>query len=163
MRIGRWALSSVLIIGAWGSAIAADLESSIQDPVCRVSDEEQQKMGCVCVGPRVAKPLHAALLTEIQGDVLKSTPVGFSPVTEPTPLDIGDTVQVKSKSSALLTVGMECSREIGPNASLIVRETEQGCACAALLEETPKKGLLHVAIVVGAGILIAKHFIPHSP
>ena len=163
MRMGRWALSSVLIIGCWGSAIAADVGNVALDPVCRMTDEEQQKMGCVCVGPRVAEPLHTALLSEIKGDVLKSTPVGFSPVTEPTPLDIGDAVQVKSKSSAVLTVGMECSREIGPNASLVVRETEQGCACAALLEEKPKHGLLHAAILVGGGILIAKHFIPVSP
>jgi hypothetical protein len=161
MRIGRLGFASIILLSAWGGrVIAADLEST-----CQISDEEQKQLGCVCVGPLGVQPASVALLDQIKGEVLKSDPAGYSPVTQPTPLVIGDSVLVKDRSNALLVMGLDCQREIGPNASLVVRQTDHGCACAALLEEKPKAAALHdpallAGLAVGGGILLLHHLPP---
>jgi hypothetical protein len=162
MRIYRLALAPLLAVGYWGSATAADLSSA-----CQISDEERTKLGCICVVDPVAPPGHSALLDQIKGQVLKSGQSGFSPITDPTPLDIGDSVQVKASSTAELTVGLNCRNEIGPNASLVIRQTENGCTCAALLEETPKAAFLRdPGIIIGAAVVgatVGVLLLPSSP
>ena len=80
--------------------------------------------------------LHDAFIDQIKGNVSVSTEAtqgAFTPVTQRTGLDIGDKAKLRSESTAELTVGMDCTREIGPNANLVIRETKNHCACAALL------------------------------
>jgi hypothetical protein len=124
------------------------------------------------VGDPGQKP--EALLSQIKGLVLKSsgTP-DFSPVVLPTPLAIGDSVITKAESSAELVVGLHCKYEIGSNASLVIRRTSDGCACAALLEEKSAPSLqeaggnvgdpLLAGAVLGAGAFLLIHPQPASP
>ena len=158
MRIGRWVFAAIFVVGYSSNVLAADLGDPDQNQSCKVSEEEQRKLGCVCVGPQQSDPMHDALISDIKGRVYASTGAGFSRVTEPTGLDIGDRVLLKSQSTALLTMGIDCKREIGPNATLVIRETENHCACAALLQKHPLHALLlGGGIVGGIGVLIFPH------
>ncbi len=108
------------------------------------------------------------LLDEIVGDVLKSVPAGYTPVSKPTWLGVGDSVLVKSASKATLVAGANCQQEIGPNVTVVINPIDEGCACAVLAgEERAAVGSSHgplVAAGVGVGaVLILKHLAPTSP
>ena len=169
MGIGRGILTA-LVYAAWaGQAWAGD-----PGHTCRISDEEQKRLSGACVGDRDQKP--DALLSKIKGLVLKSSGgPDFSPVVVPTPLAIGDSVMTKNQSSAELVLGVNCRYEIGPNASLVIRPTAEGCACAALLQEQPGPppvqagsggafgATLLAAGAVGAGAFLLIRPAPASP
>lgn len=161
MRIDRWVAFAALVFCGLGNAYAADMSDS-----CQISADEQKSLGCVCTA-ELRSP--TALLDQIKGEVLKSDSKGFNLVSKPTPLSVGDGVLVLDQGNALLIMGENCRRQLGPNASLEIRRTQQGCACAALLEDHPEAAAASghpVLPIVAAGVIagaVAALIHPSSP
>jgi hypothetical protein len=149
--------------------LAADIDSIADPQACNAPTAAQAEQGCVCMLPITAPPpTGVVLLDKIKGDVLKAMPAGFVPVSKPTWLTVGDSVLVKSASTATLVAGASCQAKIGPDVSVVINPVSDTCACAmvageqhaAVADPGSKHGLL-LALGVGAGaVLIIKHFIP---
>jgi hypothetical protein len=135
-----------------GLSTVAVLAADLDPKKCTVPTDDQAKRGCICMLPiKSPPPTGIVLLDKIKGDVLVSAMAGFTPVTQPTWLNVGDSVLVKSASQATLVAGVNCQRTVGPNVSLIIKEIDNECACAALTGEQTA-GLPHTILAVGAGI-----------
>lgn len=146
-------------------ARAADLDAN----TCSLPSDAEARQQCLCV---VALPLEAkspvALLNEIKGDVLKSGQSGFSPVAKTTALSVGDKVILAANGQGVLTAGASCSHVVGPDASLVVTDIGDNCACAALEQKkaavvAPADPGLAAALGIGATVgLIALSHHPSS-
>ena len=159
MRIRRLAVSAIsVLVCSVSLAAAADLTSS--NKCSKITDEEARKSACACVADRVDPPNIAAYLEQPIGSVVTFGPSGSHQVEEKevAPLVLGDGARIGSKSSALLKMG-SCERVVGPNATMVIRELNSDCACAALLQRDP--GALFVPI--GGGAVIGSFLLPVSP
>lgn len=68
----------------------------------------------------LAMPAQAALLTDIQGKILVNQGDGFLTVSSPTELKAGDRVLVRTKSSAKLLYGVDCTETLQANRTYVV-------------------------------------------
>ena len=119
MRLAAFALS-VAFVGFAASAWAA------QD--CGALIEQ----GCACaIDIASADGGPVALLTDIQGDVLKSEVGQYTPVSSPTELNVGDGVLTKANGQATVSAGPQCQLAIGPQTSVVIAESG-GCGCVAM-------------------------------
>jgi hypothetical protein len=160
MRIRRTFPAVVGILWAVNAAQASDLSAQ-----CQLTPIEKERNACLCVVPIV---LPVALVTDIEGTVLKSDTNGFSPVVEQASLSVGDRVLVGDSSKASLIAGLACQTAIGPDASLSVRQLNETCACLALQEQKPIAPAAphspYLAIAGAAGLLaLGIHLLPVSP
>ena len=159
MRIRRLAVSAISALVCSVSVVAAaDLTSSTN--ACKITDEEASKRACACVADRVDPPNIAARLEQPIGSVVTFGPSGSHQVQEKevAPLVLGDGVRIGSKSSALLVMG-NCQRVVGPNATMVIRELNSDCACAALLQRDPSA----LFVPIAGGAVIGSFLLPVSP
>jgi hypothetical protein len=135
-------------------ALATDL------PVCSIPTDQWDELGCMCVMP-LASPV--ALLDQVKGDVLKTEEASFSPVElSPTLLEVGDKVLFSDNGEAIFST-LNCQRVVGPDASLVVYQLDESCACAALLDDPkPVKAAHHHGLAVGAASLLGLKILVHS-
>ena len=147
------ALRAVFIVAVMlGLPFRAALAAPLDAPKCSVPTASQAERGCVLMLP----PNGNVLLDKINGNVLASGAGGFTPVTKPTYLKVGDTVLVKPDSQATLGTDATCQSTIGPNVSVVITQVDNGWACAKVTgEETvagEHAGALGGAVLLAAGI-----------
>jgi len=172
----RASLVVVLAVAAMTSSTSfAEESGGVQK--CAMPLDSQGKPACLCVVPnRLLQKTPVATLSYIEGVALKSGEHGFTPVPgTSTTLRVGDTVLLKADAEAVLTAGT-CSHAVGPQASLVIKQIDGPCACAALIQENPapapnesaaSNGGVFVALGAAAGVggvlLLASHPAPASP
>ena len=122
--------SFAISVVASGAAVAADITdcSYLVQPNQGSGEGEAE---CLCAEPLADFSYYS--LSERVGDIRLVTNNPYSEGDPVVPLSIGDRVNLQSNSSALLTYGPTCERELYGKASVEVREVD-ACACAALVE-----------------------------
>ncbi len=86
--------------------------------------------GCACAVP-LTENGSIGKLSDIVGDVLLASPAGYSPVTSPTGVALGDQVTVKEGGAALLSLGPECQLSLSGPEKIRVKAVGE-CACAKI-------------------------------
>ena len=121
-------LAACWLSGPPTELIAADIAT--RDQCSRLLEEED----CVCTLPLSSfDPATTAILSDISGRVEITTANQYSPADPYVPLNIGDGVIVLEDSSALLSFGPICKKELPEQSTLVVRAVDD-CACAAFVE-----------------------------
>lgn len=172
----RASLISILVVALMtsSSCFAEELGGTQK---CAMPLDSEGKPACLCVIPnRLLQKTPVALLSYISGNVLKSGDSGFTPVPGPsTTLKVGDTVLLQADAGAVLTA-RNCSHAVGPQETLVIKQIDGPCACAALIEENPAPPppqsadagagtlmALGAAAGVGVGVLLLASPSPASP
>ena len=101
-------------------------------------------------------PAHAALLTNIQGEVAIHTGQGFKSAGVPIDLKAGDRVRTGTGATAQIVYSETCIARVEPDTVVIVLEKPPCEPGAALQPGAAPPGALIVggAVIVGGGIVI---------
>lgn len=121
----RIAVFILAVMGLSSTALAGSECASLVD---------RDFFSCACAVPMSEfTPAGTAALSQINGQVNITTGHQFSSAGPTVPLDIGDGAIVLENSSAVLTFGPSCSRQLREQSSLVIRDVD-GCACASVVE-----------------------------
>jgi len=146
-----------VLLGA-GSASAQVAQCAFSDPT----------ISCVCTTPAANSTDAVGTLSGLVGDVQVTSQVNFSPVGDPNPVFIGDSIIVPGGAQATLSFGPACTTVLQPNTSLVVRVMD-GCACAGVAEmEGAGRGwggaiVAGSAVATGVAIVLTADDKPASP
>jgi hypothetical protein len=142
--------TGLVIVAVLGLPVSAAVAAPLDAPKCSLPTPAQAEQGCVLMLPSNGN----VLLDKINGNVLASGAGGFTPVTKPTYLKVGDTILVKPDGRATLGTDPSCQSVIGPNVSVVITQVDNGWACAKVTGEkvvTGEHAGVLGAVVVGAG------------
>jgi len=146
---GFTTLATAAFLGSFAGAQAA--QCAFPDP----------SFSCACTLATVETTAPVGALSGLVGDVQVTSQANFSPVRDPNPIFLGDSIIVPAGGQATLTIGGECAALLPENTSLVVRILDD-CACAGSVDLDAGAGagagttaaLVTAAIVIGGGAAI---------
>ena len=153
----------ISVVLAFGALLGFPIATAAQEtaPVLQPMPDSVQAAaaGCLCVLPTEAG-LRVAAVQDVQGQVLLSDAVGYTPIQSNAELSVGDRIVLLNDGRAVLIAGQACRVALTPNSMISIIPTDAGIcvAQASTAPGTPPVGAQLVGsqipgLIVSSGLI----------